>query len=67
MSKAKRLHEAKCALYMVGYYRSLGDSQSAQKELKYAKWLIAGVQKSIYVERLSRAVNAFPKRISFGV
>jgi hypothetical protein len=69
LSKRELLKEAKCELYMVSWYKKQGSGWEdfAKASLQTAKELIAEYNKRAFVEKLARRVNAFPKRISFGV
>ena len=65
ISKAELAVVVKKQLAMAAYCRRVGDTESAKRFATMAKENVRILRRRIWCERLSRAVNAFPKRITY--
>lgn len=65
MTKKEVLSQAQVHLMRAQVARKTGNQGLYVRQVQYAKACIARVNTRLYIERLSRMVNAFPKSIVF--
>ena len=64
-TKRELAHLIKSTVHYAAGLRKRGHSVEADLHLANARYLLAVLNRRIYQDRLSQAVMAFPKRISF--